>query len=78
MPVKSVFIDEDTEGQEDIEMVLSCTAEGGRPLPALSWSLPEHIEYQTKEESETLVIILMLDHKTFCLILGRWNFCFDQ
>ena len=57
MPVKSVFIDEDTEGQEDIEMVLSCTAEGGRPLPTLSWFLPEHVEYQTKEESETLVNI---------------------
>jgi len=54
VPVKSVFIDEDTEGQEDIEMVLSCTAEGGRPLPTLSWSLPEHVEYQTEEESETL------------------------
>ena len=60
MPVKSVFIDEDTEGQENNEMVLSCTAEGGSPLPVISWSLPEHLEYQTEEESDILVDILML------------------
>lgn len=54
VPVKSVFIHEETNGQEDTEMVLSCSAEGGRPLPTISWSLPEHIEFQTIEDSEIL------------------------
>ena len=54
VPVKSVSIDEDTRGQEDIERVPTCTAEGGRPLPTLSWSLQEHLEDQTTEESNSL------------------------
>jgi len=60
--VKSVSIHEEMTGQENTEMVLSCTAEGGRPLPTISWTMPENVEFEIEEESE------MLEDETFALI----------
>jgi hypothetical protein len=58
--VKSVSIDEETTGQEDAEMVISCSAVGGRPLPVISWHIPESVEFETEEESEILVDIQIM------------------
>eukprot|EP00090_Calanus_glacialis_P045715 TRINITY_DN8668_c0_g1_i1.p1 TRINITY_DN8668_c0_g1~~TRINITY_DN8668_c0_g1_i1.p1 ORF type:complete len:1080 (-),score=259.44 TRINITY_DN8668_c0_g1_i1:89-3328(-) len=60
--VKSVSIEEETTGQEDTEMVISCSAVGGRPLPVISWHMPESVEFETEEESE------ILEDETFKLI----------
>ena len=57
MAVKSVSIEEESTGQEDTEMVISCSAVGGRPLPVISWHMPEGVEFETEEESEILVDI---------------------
>ena len=53
--VKSVSIQEELVGKEDEDMVLFCTALGGRPLPTISWSMPENVEFETEDESKTLV-----------------------
>ena len=52
--VKSVSI-QDTIGKENEEMALICTASGGRPLPSITWSMPENVEYVTEEETNILV-----------------------
>ena len=53
--VKSVSIQEDNVGKEDEEMVLLCSAVGGRPLPVISWSMPDNVEFETEDESSILV-----------------------
>eukprot|EP00092_Neocalanus_flemingeri_P025444 GFUD01027586.1.p1 GENE.GFUD01027586.1~~GFUD01027586.1.p1 ORF type:complete len:1098 (+),score=293.63 GFUD01027586.1:126-3419(+) len=62
VPVKSVYIEEELVGKEDEEMMLTCAAVGGRPMPTISWSLPENVEFETEEES------LILEDETFQLI----------
>ena len=53
--VKSVSIHEEVVGQENEEMVLICTAVGGRPIPTISWLLPENVQFVTEDESNMLV-----------------------
>jgi len=60
--VKSVSIHEEVVGQENEEMVLICTAVGGRPIPTISWLLPENVQFVTEDESN------MLEDETFELI----------
>ena len=52
--VKSVSI-QDALGKENEEMALICTASGGRPLPSITWFMPENREYETEEETNILV-----------------------
>ena len=54
MAVKSVSI-QDALGKENEEMALICTASGGRPLPSITWFMPENGEYETEEETNILV-----------------------
>jgi len=54
VPVKSVSIDTETVGNENEELILICTALGGRPMPTISWSTPENVLFETVEEYKTL------------------------
>jgi hypothetical protein len=69
--VKSIAIKEELVGKEEEEMVLFCTAVGGRPLPSISWLMPENVEFITEEESKTLVCNVIITAQNNCLILGR-------
>ena len=60
VPVKSVIIQNLETGEEGKEMKIRCTAEGGPPLPTISWSVPDSLAAQTTEESSNEVDCLDL------------------
>ena len=54
VPVSSVSVSEEVSGQEGKEMILSCTAVGGRPAPTLSWIMPDNNQFKQVESSSLL------------------------
>jgi len=48
VPVSSVSIDS-MPGQEGEEMILTCTAIGGRPAPTFTWVMPGSVEFQQED-----------------------------
>jgi len=59
VPVSSVSIAPVDPGQEGVEMLLTCTAVGGRPAPVFSWTVPDTVQFQLSESSS------LVDDQTF-------------
>ena len=57
VPVSSVSIAPDLSVQEGIEMILTCTAIGGRPAPTFTWIMPDTVQFQVEESSALLVSV---------------------
>jgi hypothetical protein len=55
VPISSVSISEEVCGQEGVEMILTCTAVGGRPAPTFSWIMPDNVQFQQDDSSSLLV-----------------------
>ena len=76
VPVSSVSISKEVSGQECIEMILICTAVGGRPAPSLSWIMPDNVQF--KQEDSSFLLVRLTTQINICKIILKDDETFES
>ena len=76
VPLSSVTIAEEVSGQEGVEMILTCTAVGGRPAPTFSWTMPDNIQF--KQEDSSSLSVSLANQINICKIIWKDDETFES
>ena len=76
VPVSSVSISKEVAGQESIEMILTCTAVGGRPAPTLSWIMPDNVQFE--QEDSDYLLVRLTNQINICKIIWKDDETFES